>query len=86
MLGGNPKKAQEFFQKALDSGNRRFFLAQFYYAKYYAVRVQDRELFKNLTDEIIQGNPKALNDVCLINAVIRDKAIKLKGEIDDLFI
>jgi tetratricopeptide (TPR) repeat protein len=86
MLGGDSQKARVYFQKALNSGNRRFFLAQFYYAKYYAVRIQDRELFESLIDEIIQGDPKALSNVCLINAVIRDKAIKLKEEVDDLFI
>ena len=64
----------------------RFFLVQYYYARYYAVRTQNRELFMRLIDEILRGAPKGMKDVCLINAVVQEKAKELEQSVDDLFI
>ena len=86
MFGGNPEKAQDYFEKALRLTNRKFFLAHYYYAKYYTVRTQKKKMFFSLLREIIHGNPEELKDMCLINAVIQDKAKKLKEEADDLFL
>ena len=86
MLGGSPTRAREYFEKALNVSGRKYFLAQYYFAKYYAVKIQDRALFTDLIEEIIQGDSDELKDVCLINAVIQKKVKKLREEIDDLFL
>lgn len=85
MLGGNPQLAKAHFEKALTLGERKFFLAQYYFARYYTVRAQDKQLFFQLLDEVIQGNPKGLKDVCLINTIMQSKASELRETADDLF-
>ncbi|MBW2609052.1 MAG: hypothetical protein JRC68_01765 [Deltaproteobacteria bacterium] len=86
MFGGDTEKAKNHFEKALNLSDRKYFLAQYYFARYYAVRVQDRELFSKLIKEIIQGDPYELRDVCLINRVMHVKAQKLREMSDELFI
>jgi tetratricopeptide (TPR) repeat protein len=86
ILGGDYSKAKENFETALTLSKRNFFLAQYYYARYYCVGVQDRELFIRLLNEVIKGNPGRLRDVCLINSVIQKRAKELLESIDDFFI
>jgi tetratricopeptide (TPR) repeat protein len=86
LLGGNPEKARAHFQEALKWGERKFFLAQYYFARYYAVRVQDKELFFKLLREILDGNPQELKEACLINTIIQRAAAKLIQETDELFL
>jgi hypothetical protein len=86
LLGGKPDQAKKHFEKAMTLSQGRFFLVQYYYARYYAVRVQNRGLFMQLIDEILGGSPKGMKDVCLINAVVQDQAKELEQRVDDLFI
>ena len=86
LLGGNPEKARAHFQEALKWGDRKFFLAQYSFARYYAVRVQDKGLFLTLLGEILDGNPQELKETCLINTIIQHEAAKLIQKADDLFL
>lgn len=86
MLGGDYKKAKEYFDEALSLSKRNFFLAQYYYARYYCVGVQDKELFEKLLNEVLKGNSYSLKDMCLINSVIQEMARELLENIDDFFI
>jgi len=85
ILGGDAAKAEEFFTKAMAASNGKFFLAQYYYAKYYAVRVQDKELFLNLIEEVERAPLDQLKDACLINSAIKEKMKGLKEMADELF-
>jgi len=85
ILGGDAAKANEFFTKALAASNGKFFLAQYYYAKYYAVRVQNKELFLNLIDEVEKAPADQLKEACLINSAIKEKMRSLKEMADELF-
>ena len=85
ILGGNAAKAKEFFTKALAVSNGEFFLAQYYYAKYYAVRVQDKELFLSLITTVERSPADQLKEACLINSAIKEKMIALKEMADELF-
>jgi tetratricopeptide (TPR) repeat protein len=86
LLGGNPEKARIHFEQAMQQTDRKFFLAQVYFAKYYAVRVQDKELFARTVAEVVHGNPQELPDVCLINRVMQRRAQELQKQAEDLFI
>jgi hypothetical protein len=86
MLGGNVKKAKEHFDRALQLSHGKFLLAQYYFARYYAVRVQDKPLFLRLIGEIEEMNPGELRDVCLINSVTQDKARQLRKMVDEFFL
>jgi tetratricopeptide (TPR) repeat protein len=86
LLGGNVELARSHFEQALKLSDRKFLLGQYYFARYYAVRIQNRELFTSLVQEIARGNPEALKDVCLINRIIQERAIELEKKADDLFL
>lgn len=85
LLGGNPPEALSHFEAALRSSGGRFFLTQVFFARYYAVRVQDKVLFEKLLEGVTQGDPGELKDVCLINQVMLQRAEALKRQKDDLF-
>jgi len=86
LLGGNPEKARVHFEQALRENHRKFYLAQVYFAKYYAVRVQDKELFVRVLAEVLQGKPVELKEVCLINRVMQSRAQELAQHIEELFL
>lgn len=86
LFGGDPDRAKFSFERALTMSRGEFFLVQYHYAKYYAVRVQDRSLFDRLLQDVLEGDPQAIRDVCLINRVIQQRAVELKKKADDLFL
>ena len=73
MMGGDPARAKEFFDRAMEANQGKFYLTHYHYARYYSVRVQDRELFQRLGREVALGRPDELKAVCLINAVMQQK-------------
>ena len=85
MLGGDAAKAKVYFSKAMTASNGQFFLVQYYYAKYYAVRVQDKKLFFDLIREVDREQPDRLKEVCLINSAVKQKMKGLEKMADDLF-
>jgi hypothetical protein len=86
LLGGDPSKAKTHFETALKENHGKFFLTQVYFARYYAVRVQDKVLFERLLQGVIADNPEDLKDACLINRVMQRQAEHLMRQLEDLFI
>lgn len=85
-LGGDKARAKEYFDRAIGLSNGKFFLAQYYFARYYAVRVQNKELFIELIKEVSSIPSDKLKETCLINAVIKQKAKHLLDMSDELFL
>ncbi len=85
MLGGNPAKAKEHFQACFRINQNKYLLAKYLYAKTYAVQVQDRELFKNLLQEIIAASENLLPEQRLSNEIAKKKAKALLQQEEDLF-
>jgi len=86
MLGGDVKKAESYFNKAFESSHNKFFLVHYYYARYYTVRIQDREAFTAVMKKIDKGDPEELKGVCLINQVMKVRSQELRRSADDLFL
>jgi hypothetical protein len=86
LLGGDPSRAGTHFEAALEENRGRFFLTQVYFARYYAVRVQDKALFERLLEAVKTDDPENLKDACLINRVMQHRAEQLLQQIEDLFI
>ena len=84
-LGGKHGRAKTCFEKAINVSHGKFLLAQYYFAKYYAVRVQDKELFLKLVKEIESSPSDGLKEACLINAVMKKKAKRLMEMSEELF-
>jgi hypothetical protein len=86
MLGGNAPKAKTFFEKAIGLSDGKFLLAQYYFARYYAVRVQDKALFFSLVKAVAEARPDDLKEACLINQAVKQKMKTLAGMADELFL
>ena len=86
LLGGNPEKARIHFEHAMRQNGGKFFLAQVYFAKYYAVRIQDKALFERVLTEVVRGNPGEIKEVCLINRVMQTRAQELAKQAEDFFL
>jgi hypothetical protein len=78
-------EARECFEKAVKAGEGRFFMAQVYFARFYAVRIQDRALFDRLIKEVLDTDGNLQDDRCLVNAVMRQRAKRLAEEAEALF-
>ncbi len=85
LLGGDPSKARDDFDRAMEASGGRFLLIQYFYARYGAVRLQDRQLFLRLLESIGGSDESALKEMCLINMVFKEKASRLKAREDELF-
>jgi hypothetical protein len=85
MLGGDADAARAHFDKAMDLSKGEFLLVHYYFAKYYAVRVQNRSLFLQLISLAEKYPPDRVKGVCLINAVMKKRILRLKNDTDKLF-
>ena len=86
MLGGNAPEAKTCFEKAIGLSEGKFLLAQYYFARYYAVRVQNKALFLNLVKAVAQAPPDDLKEACLINQAVKQKMEALAEMADELFL
>lgn len=86
MLGGNAPQAKICFEKAILLSDGKFLLAQYYFARYYAVRVQDKALFFNLVEAVGEAQPDDLKEACLINQAVKQKMEALAEMADELFL
>lgn len=83
--GGNPAKAKEYFEKAIEISNGKFLMHHLFFAKYYAVRKQDKVLYMNLLTHIMDTPGDILPDHCAVTAVCKLKAEQLMDHVDDYF-
>jgi len=85
ILGGDADRAKVFFERAMALTQGKFFLAPYFYAKTYAVRVQNKALFLQLIESVETTPSDAIKDACLMNRVMKERMKILKAEADDLF-
>lgn len=77
MLGGNLKKSQQHFEKALSITKRKFLMTQVLYAQYYAVQSQDQKLFESLLKEVLDAPHDIYPEQNLITELSKKKAERL---------
>ncbi|MFQ5450231.1 MAG: TRAP transporter TatT component family protein [Nitrospinaceae bacterium] len=85
MLGGDPEKARRHFEENLKLTANRFLLTRYFYAKTYAVQVQDRKIFEKQLDTVLKTPSDVLPGQRLANEVAKMKARRLLEAADDLF-
>jgi len=86
ILGGDPQKANEHFIASLQISHEKFLLTKYFYARTYAVQVQDRDLFKRLLQEILSAPDDLLPEQRLANEIAKVKARRLLNQAEDLFL
>jgi hypothetical protein len=84
-FGGNLKKAQEHFQKALDYSQGKFLMTDVYYAEYYARQTLNRDLFVSTLKRVLETSARVEPDLTLANTLAQRKAKKLLAQVDEFF-
>lgn len=84
-LGGNLPKAKEHFDKCISINSGKFLIAYTYYAKMYAVAMQDQELFKTLLNKVIETPENIEPNLILPNVMAKNKAKYLLANIENYF-
>lgn len=85
MLGGNPKEADWHFKQAFEISDSKYLMWKYLYAKFYAVQIQDRELFVSTLQEVISSPENLLPEKNFVNEAARMKSKILLAEADELF-
>ena len=82
--GGDLDKAEKHFKRSLEIAPN-YYGTKVLMARYYAVKRQDKKLFKKLLDEVIAGDAAVLPDVIPIQKIEQRKARELLAKAEDLF-
>ncbi len=85
IAGGNLKKAQEHFLKALDLGQGKFLMAYVYYANYYARKMMDKGLFISILQKVLEIPDETSSDLVLLNTVAKRQAKELLSRAGEYF-
>lgn len=83
-LGGDPEQAVQYFERALELTDRKMLLIQYNYARSYAVRTQNRELFDRLLTEIEEAGD-VFPEARLANKIAKRRARRLRQSAGELF-
>lgn len=84
-FGGDLKKAQVHFLKALELGRGKFLMTYVYYANYYARKAMDRDLFTSALQKVQNTPADVVPDLTLLNTVAKKKADELLTRVDEYF-
>ncbi|MDJ0750964.1 MAG: TRAP transporter TatT component family protein [Woeseiaceae bacterium] len=83
-LGGEPERAREYFEQAIEATDGHDLSAKVEYAKGYAKLLYERELHDRLLNEVIAADPYH-DGFTLINVLAKEQAALLLAEADDYF-
>ncbi len=85
MAGGDLKKAQDHFLRALEFGKGKFLMAYIYYATYYARQALDKDLFVSTLQKVLETPADISPDLTLLNTVAKKKAEGLLNRVEEYF-
>ncbi len=73
-LGGGPKASSKAFKEAREISDGKFLLADLFEARFLAVTINDKKLFKEKLKTVLDGDSKALEGGQLLNELAKMKA------------
>lgn len=85
VTGGDPGKARSHFDSAFAISEGRFLPYYLLFAEYYAYQVQDRDLYVQTLEGVLEKPADMLPERAFINAVARQKAAAMLNMTDELF-
>ena len=85
MFGGQPEQAKIHFNEAFEISESKYLLWYFLYAKYYAVQINDKELFETTLNKILSAPDDILPEEAFVNGAVKQKAKELLGRAKDYF-
>jgi tetratricopeptide (TPR) repeat protein len=85
IAGGDLKKSQEHFLRALDLGKKKFLMAYVYYANHYARKMADKELFVSTLQKVLETPAETSPDLILVNTIAKRQANELLSHREEYF-
>jgi hypothetical protein len=85
IAGGDLKRAQGHFLKAIELGRGKFLMASVYYASTYARQALDKDLFTSLLQGVLKSPADDPPELTLLNTVAKKKAQELLGRVEEYF-
>jgi hypothetical protein len=85
MLGGDPGKAKAAFERAHKVTKGDYLMAHVLNARWYAVAMQDRDLYQQLLKKVLESPSGRLPEARLTDEAAKRKAAVLLEKIDDYF-
>jgi len=85
IAGGDLKKAQGHFLRALDLGQGKFLMAYVYYANHYARKMMDKDLFTSTLQKVLETPVETSPDLVLLNTVAKKQARELLSHVGEYF-
>lgn len=85
IAGGDLKKANEHFLKAIELGKGKVLMTYVYYADAYARRAMDKELFMRNLEKVLQSPADIEPQLTLVNTMAKQKAKVLLEKVDEYF-
>jgi len=82
--GGQPEKAREYFEKAIELTDGKDLGAKVEFARSYAKKLYEREMHDSLLNEVMEADPYQ-DGYTLGNVLAQDDAVLLLAEADDYF-
>lgn len=85
LLGGDIEKSKQHFDRCFEYCQEKFLLPYVYYARYYATRAFDEELFTRTLNKVIETPDDILPAQQLPNAIAKQKAKRLLLQLEEFF-
>ncbi len=85
IFGGDTTLAKVHFEKAIQASDGKFLMVNYYYARFYAVMTQNKDLFESLLEKVVNAPENLLPDQNLANEIAKMKATELLKHETDYF-
>ncbi len=85
IAGGDAVKAKKHFDKSIEISDGNYLMHHLFYAKYYAVRKQDKDLYIRLLNNILDAPENIMPTHCAITNLCKMKAKVLLEDVDTYF-
>ncbi|MBD3165481.1 hypothetical protein GF324_02695 [bacterium] len=85
MLGGDPEKAKEHFDRQREITGGEFLIGQYLELRYVALMTLDEEHARELIDEILSFDLDRRPEIRLVNRVAQDKAREIESDFEEFF-
>jgi hypothetical protein len=85
IAGGDLKKSQKHFLKAMDLGQGKFLMAYVYYANHYARKMMDKNLFTSTLQKVLETPSDTSPELTLLNSVAKRQAKELLSHVEEYF-
>lgn len=77
MLGGQPEASKKSFEGAIEYTQGKYLMIKVLMAQFYAVQIQDKNLFRSLLQEVVNADATVLPEQRLANEVAKKRATVL---------